>query len=682
VEIPAIPAISPDPAGSWRKHAKRLLIPWSLALLAYVNSFSAGLTYDNRLGILEDARVHAATDANIKALLTQDFWSSLSTSWLYRPLTKLSYLFNYAVLGNGPHPAGYHVVNFFLHALNILLVYLCALILFEHLQGREVLAIATATVWAVHPVLTEAVTNVVGRADLLAAIGVLGGLVCHVKAASARGRTKVAWLALLAGVVAVGIFSKENAIVVVAVMAIYDAAYRPRTWRSGWLGYLAALAPLVLYLFLRYHFLSTVAERLGDFGDNPLLGAGFLTARMTAIGVLGKYLGLLLWPASLSCDYSYNQWPLMSWRFQTAADWLPLVAMLVYLAILAGAIACYRRHRELFFLGFFFFVTLAPVSNVFLLIGTIMGERLLYLPAVAFAGCVAIALDALCRRIAESTGRRYVTTALLAVICLGLAVRTYVRNSDWHDDLSLWRSAELVSPASYRAHFNVAYWLIAAGNPNESEVRSELDKTVAILDPLPPLLSEPKPYINTAAWFRNHGDARGALALLDRARTVDDAQTAEMIRFNRTKGKIIAATGNALLQAEMGQAYSAIGENRKALDAFKLAREIEPDPKYSAEIAKVYRSQGDWHNAAIALMEGLWLDPNQSAFASELMDLYRSSDPQSCAIADSSINMSCPEVRDSFCDAARNVVSLHLAAHRSSEAAKTRSSATGEFGCK
>jgi tetratricopeptide (TPR) repeat protein len=194
-------------------------------------------------------------------------------------------------------------------------------------------------------------------------------------------------------------------------------------------------------------------------------------------------------------------------------------------------------------------------------------------------------------------------------------------------------------------------------------------------------LSEPKPYINAAAWYRNHGDARGALALLQRARAIDDAQTAETIRFNRTQGKTAPAAGNAILQAELGRTYSDLGERQSALDAFKLAREIEPDPKYSAEIAKVYRADGDSHNAAIALMEGLWLDPGQNAFASELMELYRSSDPRGCAIAESSVNMNCPEVRDQFCAAARNVVRLHLAAGRRSEAAKTGSSAASEFGC-
>ena len=37
-------------------------------------------------------------------------------------------------------------------------------------------ALAIALLWAVHPLLTESVTNIAGRADLLAALAVLSGL--------------------------------------------------------------------------------------------------------------------------------------------------------------------------------------------------------------------------------------------------------------------------------------------------------------------------------------------------------------------------------------------------------------------------------------------------------------------------------------------------------------------------
>ncbi len=146
-----------------------MLALWAFALLAYSNSFRAGLAFDNAAVILQDSRIRAATPENLHLILTEEYWYNRMTTGLYRPLTTFSYLLNYAIFGNGPHPAGYHWVNFALHAVNIALVYLLGLLLFQESKLKERLALALAAVWAVHPVLTESVTNIVGRADLLAA---------------------------------------------------------------------------------------------------------------------------------------------------------------------------------------------------------------------------------------------------------------------------------------------------------------------------------------------------------------------------------------------------------------------------------------------------------------------------------------------------------------------------------
>ena len=65
-------------------------------------------------------------------------------SGLYRPLTTLSLLFNYAVLGNRTRPAGYHLMNWILHAVNATLVYLLALRLLKQIAP----AFAAAAIWA------------------------------------------------------------------------------------------------------------------------------------------------------------------------------------------------------------------------------------------------------------------------------------------------------------------------------------------------------------------------------------------------------------------------------------------------------------------------------------------------------------------------------------------------------
>ena len=127
--------------------------------------------------ISRDARIRAVTPQNLRLILTEEYWPGSTTIGLYRPLTTFSYLLNYAVFGNGTDPAGYHWVNLALHGVNVSLVYLLGILVL----GAAAPAFALAALWGLHPLLTESVTNIVGRADLLAAFGVLAGLLCYVK---------------------------------------------------------------------------------------------------------------------------------------------------------------------------------------------------------------------------------------------------------------------------------------------------------------------------------------------------------------------------------------------------------------------------------------------------------------------------------------------------------------------
>src|SRR5262249_25646791 len=223
------------------------------AVLAYSSSFSAGFALDNKALILDDARVHAATDENVALILGHSYWWPVGESGLYRPLTTLSYLFNYAILRNEDRPAGYHAVNLLLHIVNVLLVYgLIVRLLGPAEAGHDIqapkgvrrratvhartpvvsgfsrtLAIGIAAVWAVHPLSTEAVTNIVGRADLLAAFGVLAGLVSYAHTREASGSRRLWWLLALAASPAVVVFSKEGSVAIAGVFALYEIVFRP-----------------------------------------------------------------------------------------------------------------------------------------------------------------------------------------------------------------------------------------------------------------------------------------------------------------------------------------------------------------------------------------------------------------------------------------------------------------------
>ena len=183
-----------------------------LVIAAYANAFSTGFVLDSQQLVLNDPRVHAATAENVGLIINRSYWWPYGESGLYRPLTTLSYLLNYAVLGSAERPAGYHWFNLVIHILNVWLVWSLA----RQITGQRAAAIAAAAIWSVLPLSTEAVTNIVGRADLLAALGVLGGLASYMKARATTGALRMTWLAGLMLMTAVGVFAKESAVAIPA----------------------------------------------------------------------------------------------------------------------------------------------------------------------------------------------------------------------------------------------------------------------------------------------------------------------------------------------------------------------------------------------------------------------------------------------------------------------------------
>jgi protein O-mannosyl-transferase len=581
------PANQPDEARGrrrlWLRHGCRLLVIWGLILIAYSNSFQSRLVFDNASIIGRDPRIRQATAQNLGAILTGGYRYSNPNDGLYRPLTTFTYLVNYAVLGNGSQPEGYHWVNLAMHAVNVALVYaLGVLILGETAAGW-----ALAAVWGLHPLLTESVTNIVGRADLMAAFGVLAGLLCHVLGVSAAGRRKLAWLAGVAAAQGIGLFSKESAVVLPGVMLLYDLTWFDRaSWRTRAPAYGALVLPIVAYFFLR----AGVHPRiLVGFAENPLVHAGFWTARITAVKVMGKLLWLFFWPARLSADYSYNSVPLFGWRASKWEDAKALVAVAVFLG--AGMLMLFLavRRRSVgkparFFLAFFVIAAL-PTSNLIVLIGSIMAERFLYLPSVGLAGFVLAAIFALGRRLRlpHPAAARAAWVAL-SIACLALAGRSYARNSDWKDEVSLWTSAVDVSPNSGKAHYNLGQALqhVAGGvddaiaeyraalriDPGDAEAHTNLGNALASMPGrLPEALAEYQSALRiNPDRAEPHNDLGNALAALPERLPEAIAEYRAALRLQPQNAEMHYNLANALLRLP-GRQAEAIAEYQAALRA-------------------------------------------------------------------------------------------------------------------
>ena len=225
--IPSAPQVAPKKSqldllsAPWMKHVYVALRFWSsrsprIPIRSAQDSLS--ITFRSFSRMLAFTRQHQKI---LSQIVNRPAWSMPPEKGLYRPLTTFSYLFNYAMLENQEHPFGYHLVNFAIHFLNVLLCYGLALSVLRKFWP----AVFIAALWAVHPVLTESITNIIGRADLLAAFGVLSGLWFYRMSREAQGARRIAWLFGLAIATTIGIFSKESAIVIVALIALWEFAF-------------------------------------------------------------------------------------------------------------------------------------------------------------------------------------------------------------------------------------------------------------------------------------------------------------------------------------------------------------------------------------------------------------------------------------------------------------------------
>lgn len=694
-----------------------------IVLFAYANSIQADFVYDSRLIVLDSPRLRVVNHENLKLVFTEEYWWPRGGSGLYRPVTTLSYLFNYAVLGNADHPAGYHFINLALHWVNALLVWLLVLALTRDAW----VGFFAAAFFAAHPICTEAVTNIVGRADLLAALSVMGGLLLYMKSFATHGWRRFLWLLSLMGVVALGLFSKENAVTICGVIVLYDFVYRQQQRYSNWLinhvlnfwnsfklGYCVVLAPVLVWLWVRHQLFAKIPPLEIGIIDNSLIAGDFITSRLTAIKIIGKYLWLLLWPQTLCGDYSFSQIPLVRLPFSQWEDWMSLVALGVIVIMIGCAVRSRSESPSILFFCLFFFVTLLPTSNLVVFCGSTMAERFLYLPSVGYAGCLAFSVISFGRYLAqwpvfdhmdsEKIRERYLPACLaLIVFCYGM--RSFIRNYDWQNNVTFWSQAVAACPNSFKTHLGLAQALFDGDNDhsNIDGAIAAVEKSLAITDLAPAAL------INAGHYYRIKGDmlaecqANGELvsipacaawytksiAVLKRAAEREHAigqQAVERMLENGKDPNQMPEFGTANLYYELGFNYLRLGDTNRALDAFSIMRHLSPtDPAAYEFIGSCQMSEGQLEQGAISLLQAVLLDNKCMRAWNRLLNIYSKIDPAGCAVMTeqgrTKLDPGCPMVRNHLCAAHYDFVRVFLQSRRYGLAQQAKQRALQQFHC-
>jgi len=443
------------------------------SLAAFSNSLHNDFIRDDLPLIVENPLVHSWKE--LPNLLVSDYWAVAVriTDKLYRPLVMVSYLANYSI--SGTDPFGYHLCNVALQALVAFGVYGLG----RRLRLRWEAAVLAAVLFAVHPIQTEVVDPITGRADLLSTLGLLLALNWYIDLDQRRTLHLPTALASW-GAFGIGLFCKESTIILPGLLVLYELYGWHGKRDLGrfvtdkgilWLGYLLLA---VLYLWVRWAVLGEMYRPSGSiaFVDNPVAAAAWDQRVLTALVVAGKYFLLFLWPLHLSPDYSYNAFPLAT----SVWDLRVLGSLSVWVGFCALAAWSYLRGvRFAFFAVGYLVITFLPVSNLILPIGTIMGERLFYMPSVALCLLIGGGWQWLLERVHVQFSGLTVRAsyALAIVVVLLLTARTIVRNRDWSSYVGLWEAAAQVVPNSAKVHYILAVFALVGGRFAESRKRFE-----------------------------------------------------------------------------------------------------------------------------------------------------------------------------------------------------------------
>ncbi|XP_064535532.1 protein O-mannosyl-transferase Tmtc1 isoform X1 [Drosophila montana] len=307
-----------------------------LAFVLYLNTLNAGFVYDDRRAILGNADVTGA--GPLAQLLQNDYWGTPLTdsgshgSW--RPLCVLSFRLNFLLGSGAAFP--FHLINLLLHGLATALVVLVARTLLPTRAGVW----AASALFAAHPIHTEAVAGVVGRADLSACVCSLFAYLTYRRHMLLRDWRSLA-VTLLAALAA--LLCKETAITTLLLCGLCDVLCGLGLKHAGDDKHrLRSLSILSIALLCAvYCRLSIVPRPTVAFSaaDNPTAHEScWWTRTLSFLYLPVVNLKLLLWPQYLSFDWGMEAIP----RIRTLWDSRNVLSAGFYATLLAVSCKCIR----------------------------------------------------------------------------------------------------------------------------------------------------------------------------------------------------------------------------------------------------------------------------------------------------------------------------------------------------
>jgi len=584
---------------------KHLLLLALTCLLVYGNGLRNGFIWDDHY--LVDGNMFLSDWRSIPKLFTTNlFAGGGGPSAFYRPIQTLTYMVEYHLWGLKPF--GYHLTNLLLHLANAMLLYT----LIAQLATRRA-ALVASLLFVVHPLQTEAITYISGRADPLSLGFLLLALLAYREAQRGPHWNRYRYASLAAFLLA--LLSKESAMIFPALLALYDLTTdppgRPRELLGRlWSRYLPYLAILVAYGGLR----GIISDLHVIPGGMPTISLG--QRLLLVIRVVGEYLRLLGVPHDLHMERTV---PLPT----SLLDPMVLVGASAFLFLIGLAFCAWPRARFLTLGIGWFLLAFLPISNLVPL-NAYIAEHWMYLPAVGLFFAVGLGVEALQARGLHRWAAPPLVIAL--VLYAGLAIR---RNRDWSDEVTFYTMTLKSSPDSWRVRENLA---ILYRDTGKFEQAIQTFKTVQAMRPF-----YPQGYLGMGETYQKMGRDEEAAKEFEMAIFLYPRSSIAHLRLAEVYMKI-GLQDKAIYHYEMvpgskprdAVAYLALGEgylkarkHAEAVDAFRKGLEIAPlNGPLRASLGWAYAAMGEDEQAREEYERALKINPTLVIVRNNLGSLF------------------------------------------------------------
>ncbi|KAK3796778.1 hypothetical protein RRG08_045784 [Elysia crispata] len=620
------------------------------AVLCFVNSYDGDFVFDDSEAVENNQDLLLSTP--LMSLFQHDFWGKKlgnHSHKSYRPLTVLTFRWNYWFAG-GLHPSGFHLVNIILHGLVSALLLPVFQLILDPLFLRccsssstqiffpkrvPVTVFLCTLLFAVHPVHTESVAGIVGRADLLCAIFFILSFLIYVKGCCSdesnnKIGTSLQWILFSMLLCCLATFSKELGITVIGICSAFDILYiceidigslfgldrlRPGsenlslTHRNGmsvkdrdnkvWLKFVVIrhvilLASALILLTVRWQVMGSSPPTFQVFDNPHSFVNGSLLRAINYNYLYAINAWILVCPTWLCFDWSMGCVPTIN----SLSDPRLIAVLALWLVVLLLAWVCLcsqdvHTRRALTMGVAFIIIPFLPASNLLFRVGFVIAERVLYLSSAGFCIIVAFGFE----KLSTTRAARQVAVVAFASLLAIFISRSFQRSNDWRSGIVLFKSATKVCPLNAKVHYNIAKITSEMDGGSLEQIIAHYKHAIELSPKYDQAMN------NLANILKDQGQEREAEKLLDTAITISPDFAAAWMNRGIVKAALLKyeEAEYSYKQAlrcrrnypdcyyNLGNLYVETNHSQSALDAFLNATRQRPTHWNS------------WNNAIILL---------------------------------------------------------------------------------